>query len=174
MLLTPFSCGGPRQSAARSFSDLETCGEGFYCQSSTRADLSKVFTVAFLSTFSTESATSCRKSVGAENTFSSDLTEFEAMSAELQPLVDKVWRHCKDKAARGWTVTLKMKFNDFEIVTRSRSVPVAVASRDDLERMAIALLQNETPAGKPVRLLGVSLSSLEDDAQEERQLGLPI
>src|ERR1700740_1724231 len=38
-----------------------------------------------------------RKSVGGENTFSSDLTEFDAMAAELQPLIDKVWRHCEDK-----------------------------------------------------------------------------
>jgi nucleotidyltransferase/DNA polymerase involved in DNA repair len=64
-----------------------------------------------------------RKSVGDENTFSSDLTEFDAMAAELQPLIDKVWRHCEDKGSRGRTVTLKVKFNDFEIITRSRSVP---------------------------------------------------
>ena len=115
-----------------------------------------------------------RKSVGAENTFSSDLTEFDAMAAELQPLIDKVWRHCEDKGSRGRTVTLKVKFNDFEIITRSRSVPVAVASRGDLERLSIALLQNEMPLPKPVRLLGVSLSSLQGDDQEESQLGLPI
>ena len=42
-----------------------------------------------------------RKSVGAENTFSSDLTEFDAMVAELQPLIDKVWRHCEDKGIAG-------------------------------------------------------------------------
>ena len=41
-----------------------------------------------------------RKSVGAENTFSSDLTEFNVMVAELQPLIDKVRRHCEDKGAR--------------------------------------------------------------------------
>jgi DNA polymerase-4 len=115
-----------------------------------------------------------RKSVGAENTFSNDLTEFDAMAAELQPLIDKVWRHCEDKGSRGRTVTLKVKFNDFEIITRSRSVSVAVSSRSDLERLSIALLQNEMPLPKPVRLLGVSLSSLQDDDQDEPQLGLPI
>ena len=116
-----------------------------------------------------------RKSVGAENTFSSDLTEFGSMLAELQPLIDKVWRHCKDKGARGRTVTLKMKFKDFEIITRSRSVPVAVSCRNDLERLAVALLQNEIPVPRPVRLLGLSLSSLQDgDDGTEPQLGLPI
>jgi DNA polymerase-4 len=96
------------------------------------------------------------------------------MAAELQPLIDKVWRHCEDKGSRGRTVTLKVKFNDFEIIIRSRSVPVGVSSRDDLERLSIALLQNEMPVPKPVRLLGVSLSSLQGDHLEEPQLGLPI
>jgi hypothetical protein len=67
------------------------------------------------------------------------------MAAELQPLIDKVWRHCEDKGSRGRTVTLKMKFNGFEIITRSKSVPVVVASRGDLEKLSIALLRNEMP-----------------------------
>jgi DNA polymerase-4 len=115
-----------------------------------------------------------RKSVGAENTFSTDLTGFEAMVSELQPLIDKVWRHCEDKGARGRTVTLKVKFNDFEIITRSRSLPAPVSNRSDLERISVALLQAEIPFPKPVRLLGVSLSSLQGDEQAEPQLGLPI
>ena len=60
-----------------------------------------------------------RKSIGAENTFFTDLTEFEAMVSELQPLIDKVWRHCEDKGTRGRTVTLKVKFADFELISRS-------------------------------------------------------
>jgi DNA polymerase-4 len=71
-------------------------------------------------------------------------------------------------------VTLKIKFNDFEIITRSRSVPVAVSGRGDLEQLSIALLQHEVPFSKPVGLLGVSLSSLQSDGQNEPQLGLPI
>jgi DNA polymerase IV len=112
-----------------------------------------------------------RKSVGADNTFSSDLTDFDAMVAELQPLLDKVWRHCDNKGSRGRTVTLKVKFNDFEIITRSKSVPSAVSSR---VRLSVALPQAELPVPKPVRLLGVSLSSLQEDHKEELQLGFPI
>ncbi len=115
-----------------------------------------------------------RKSVGAENTFSSDLTEFDVMAAELQPLIDKVWRRCETKGSRGRTVTLKVKFNDFEIITRSRSIPAGVSSRGDLEVLSIALLKNEMPARKPVRLLGVSLSSLLEVDGAEPQLDLPI
>src|SRR5579864_5144591 len=68
-----------------------------------------------------------RKSVGADNTFSTDLTNLDAMIAELDPLIDKVWRHCESDGSRGRTVTLKIKFADFEIITRSRSVSSAVA-----------------------------------------------
>jgi DNA polymerase-4 len=115
-----------------------------------------------------------RKSAGAENTFAADLTEFGPMATELQPLIDKVWQHCEGTGNRGRTVTLKVKFNDFEIITRSRSVPIAVSSRSDLESLTLALLQNEMPVPKPVRLLGVSLSSLQGDDRAEPQLGLPI
>jgi DNA polymerase-4 len=96
------------------------------------------------------------------------------VATELQPLIDKVWRHCEGTGNRGRTVTLKVKFNDFEIITRSRSVPIAVSSRSDLESLALALLRNEMPVPKPVRLLGVSLSSLQGDDRAEPQLGLPI
>ncbi|WP_210285746.1 DNA polymerase IV [Bradyrhizobium sp. 41S5] len=115
-----------------------------------------------------------RKSVGAENTFSIDLNEFEAMVSELQPLIDKVCRHCEEKGSRGRTVTLKVKFADFEIMTRSRSVPAAVSSRSDLERLVVSLFENETPLPKPVRLLGISLSSLQTEDGAEPQLDLPI
>jgi DNA polymerase-4 len=70
-----------------------------------------------------------RKSVGAENTFSTDLTELDAMVADLEPLIDKVWRHSEATSTRGRTVTLKVKFADFEIITRSRSVSSAVSGR---------------------------------------------
>lgn len=66
-----------------------------------------------------------RKSVGAENTFSTDLAEFEPMVAELRPLVDKVWRHCEATGNRGRTVTLKVKFFDFEIITAQQVGPLA-------------------------------------------------
>jgi DNA polymerase-4 len=115
-----------------------------------------------------------RKSVGAENTFFSDLTEFETMVAELQPLVDKVWRYCATTGNRGRTVTLKVKFADFEIMSRSRSVPTAVGSNDDLRRLAVGLLKAAMPLSKAVRLLGVSLSSLQGDVEGETQLDLKI
>lgn len=115
-----------------------------------------------------------RKSVGAENTFFEDLTELDAMIEALQPLIDKVWRHCEATGNRGRTVTLKVKFFDFEIMSRSRSTDATISSRDDLERAATQLLRGVSPIPKAVRLLGISLSSLQRNDDEAEQLGLPI
>lgn len=115
-----------------------------------------------------------RKSVGAENTFSTDLTEADTMIAELEPLIDKVWRHCESAGSRARTVTLKVKFADFEIITRSRSVSSAVADRDGLAELAIGLLKDNMPFPKPIRLLGVSLSSLQAGKGAEPQLDFEL
>lgn len=115
-----------------------------------------------------------RKSVGAENTFSTDLADFNAMVTELQPLIDKVWRHCEITGSRGRTVTLKVKFFDFEIITRSKSVATVLSNREAFAGVVVRLLENEIPVPKAVRLLGVSLSSLQGEADAEPQLDLPI
>jgi DNA polymerase IV len=108
-----------------------------------------------------------RKSVGAENTFSSDLAEFDVMLSELQPLIDKVWRHYEDKGARGRTVTLKVKFADFELISRSRMLSAPVASRDELESVSTELLKALFPMEKAVRLLGVSISGFASEPQDQ-------
>ena len=69
-----------------------------------------------------------RKSVGAENTCSSDLTEFDAMVAELAPLIDKVWRHCEDKGSQGRTVTPSSRSSRAGGPCRSRSRAVAISN----------------------------------------------
>ena len=117
-----------------------------------------------------------RKSVGAENTFERDLWTFEDMSAELVPMVEKVWRYCEQVEIRGRTVTLKVKFQDFEQITRSRSSASAVECRVSLEKAALDLLSALFPLRKGVRLLGVTLSGLDTEEKRERraQLALPL
>src|SRR2546427_12923359 len=81
-----------------------------------------------------------RKSVGAENTFSLDLTSLDDMRAELGPLVDKVWHYCDTTGVRGRTVTLKVKFADFQIITRSRSRPEPISDCWTLASISAELL----------------------------------
>ena len=101
-----------------------------------------------------------RKSIGAEATFFRDLVEFDDMLAELQPLLDKVWRWCERTGARGRTVTLKVKYADFRQITRSRSLSHDIQSRALLERFSLDLLSPLLPTQQGVRLLGVTLSAL--------------
>ncbi len=108
-----------------------------------------------------------RKSIGAENTFFDDLTDFKAMQAALQPILDKLWRHCEGAGIRGRTVTLKVKFADFQIITRSRSNPDAIGGRSDLETISLDLLRPLLPPPKGIRLLGISLSNLLSDEADE-------
>ena len=81
-------------------------------------------------------------------------------------IIDKVWRHCEKAGVRGRTVTLKLRYQDFEQLTRSRSLHHALASREELERISFELLDGLFPMAKGVRLLGVTLSSLEGEDGE--------
>ncbi|MET3692785.1 DNA polymerase IV [Methylobacterium goesingense] len=116
-----------------------------------------------------------RKSIGAENTFSEDSADYTVLADRLAPILDKVWGAAGAKEVRARTVTLKVKFADFEQITRARSLPGFVSGRDDLERIVLALLREAFPLRRSVRLLGVSLSGLEHGpASEPRQLGLAL
>jgi len=101
-----------------------------------------------------------RKSVGAENTFPTDLVTYDAARAALQDIIDKLWAHCDRSGSRGRTVTLKVKFANFRQITRSRTGRTRIATRGDLEQLSCALLEPIFPVSRGIRLLGLSLSSL--------------
>jgi DNA polymerase-4 len=115
-----------------------------------------------------------RKSVGAENTFPADLLTFEAARAALQEIVEKVWRYCEGSGLRGRTVTLKVKFANFQQITRSRTGQLQIRTQSELEQLGDALLEPLFPVEKGIRLLGISLSSLKaEEAQREPEFTLP-
>jgi DNA polymerase-4 len=115
-----------------------------------------------------------RKSVGAENTFPADLFTYEAARDALQEIVDKVWGYCERSGIRGRTVTLKVKFANFQIMTRSRTGQMPVRTRSEFEQLGNALLEPLFPAARGIRLLGVSLSSLAaEEAEREPEFSLP-
>ncbi|WP_084496525.1 DNA polymerase IV [Aquamicrobium defluvii] len=104
-----------------------------------------------------------RKSIGAEDTFAVDIFELEAARAEISPLVEKVWRHCEAKALYGRTVTLKVKYADFQQITRSRTMSLPFGTAADVQELAGSLLDPLFPTEKGIRLIGVTLSSFDDD-----------
>ncbi len=104
-----------------------------------------------------------RKSVGAEDTFMTDLFDLDAARAEISPLIDKVWRHCEAKDLHGRSVTLKVKYADFQIITRSKTEATAFSSPGEIVATVQALLDPLFPTAKGIRLLGVTLSSFGDE-----------
>lgn len=103
-----------------------------------------------------------RKSLGTEDTFAEDLRDLAPARAELRLLASKVWRACEARGICGRTVVLKVKYADFRQITRSRTLAAPIRSAEELEEIAAALLEPLFPVSKGVRLLGVTLSSLED------------
>jgi DNA polymerase-4 len=72
-------------------------------------------------------------------------------------------------------VTLKVKFADFEQITRSRTVAGAVGSRAELEVTSVELLRALFPMDRAVRLLGISISGFElGEVQEPEQIALEL
>lgn len=118
-----------------------------------------------------------RKSIGAEDTFSDDIFGLDPARAEIEALADKVWRSCEAKELTGRTVTLKVKYADFQQITRSRTIGQGVRDADELAGVASTLLEPLFPVEKGIRLLGVTLSSLEAQGEEpalrQLSLGLP-
>jgi DNA polymerase-4 len=108
-----------------------------------------------------------RKSVGAETTFSTDLDTLEAADEALKPLVHKVWQHCERTGTQAKTVTLKVKYADFKQITRSKTLPKVISTRQEFELVESSLLRGLFPTVRPIRLLGVSLSSLTDELLEK-------
>ncbi len=116
-----------------------------------------------------------RKSLGAENTFSTDIFTFEAACEALLPIIEKVWRIREGAEIHGRTVMLKVKYADFQQITRSRTDQSLFSTRAEVEQLSYALLEPLFPVAKGIRLLGITLSSLsEKQLEREPQLSLSL
>ena len=118
-----------------------------------------------------------RKSVGGERTFSEDISSGAQLRETLENTIEYVWESIERTKSRGRTVTLKMKFTDFQNMTRSKSVPHWIESRDQFAQLSRALLEEALPLPMPIRLMGLTLSNLDhgdakDAPKDEAQLSL--
>jgi DNA polymerase-4 len=117
------------------------------------------------------------KSVSAEDTFMIDLAEEEDLVAELTRIGRTVWRRIEDKGLSGRTVNLKVKYCDFRIVTRARSLNRPVGDEAEFLEIGAELLRGLLPPVKSIRLLGLGLSGLgegEGRAGRPLELELPL
>lgn len=116
-----------------------------------------------------------RKSLGAETTFRADIGDKGELARILDEICEEVWARVARHGVFGRTVTLKIKYADFEEISRRITVFKAVDSHVFLREIAGKLLAVVDTDAKPVRLMGVTVSSFQDASHAGyRQLELGL
>lgn len=109
------------------------------------------------------------KSIGHEMTYPEDLTRIEDILRELLVLVDKTAYRLRQKGQKGKTISIKIKFNDFTLITRAHTISEVTDSADCIYQVAKELVTS-CKIAKPIRLLGVTVSNFEDDSIKQLSL----
>lgn len=104
------------------------------------------------------------KSVGAERTFNENLSSEIFMLERLDHIAQELGRRLNKTKISGKTVTLKIKYSDFTLQTRSKTLPYFIANKSLILETAKDLLYQETLQNS-VRLLGISLSNLNTEVK---------
>ena len=117
-----------------------------------------------------------RKSLSSERTYAEDLTDPEAIRAEIDRQARGVAASLAKRELVAGGVTIKVRYDDFSTVTRSSTLAEPTHDADTLAILACSLLERTQAGERPVRLLGVGGHRLatEGEAQEDEapQLGL--
>jgi len=105
-----------------------------------------------------------RKSVGAERTFGKDIGELDFLEENLSKIAVEIEKRLKASSLKGRTITQKVKFNDFSQQTRSKTLNDYFNDKAFFYPVVLELLhQEEMP--KPIRLLGLSVTNLNNKAE---------
>jgi DNA polymerase-4 len=99
------------------------------------------------------------KSIGAEDTFAYDLTTLEEMNEELDKISVVVVNRLTKNQLKARTITLKVKYHDFKVITRSQSFPTPTCELETISATAKKLMEASFSDEQKVRLLGVSTSN---------------
>ena len=102
------------------------------------------------------------KSVGNENTYPNDLTDQEDIKHQLLLLADKVGYRLRKKMLKGKTISIKVKYSDFSVITRSKTLQTLTDSTDIIYEVSKELFW-ENQRNKPVRLIGITVSNFASD-----------
>lgn len=115
-----------------------------------------------------------RKSVGTENTFGEDIGDIERLLEELHEIRDTLWERIEENEFFGRTLTLKVKYADFQQITRSITSIYPFAEKNILTTYAEDLLRSIDLTLKKVRLLGLSVSNAITENPSYIQLEIPF
>ncbi len=108
-----------------------------------------------------------RKSLAAERTFSNNLSSEIFMLEKLDHIADEVSRRLQKSKVSGKTITLKIKYSDFTLQTRSKTVPYFINDKTLILAIAKELLYQEK-LNNSVRLLGISISNLNNERKSKK------
>ncbi len=100
-----------------------------------------------------------RQSYGAEETFAADILDVEALRIFLHECSRRVFTELEEEGKLARSVTLKIKYFDFQTITRRQTSDRFMTSAADVFRTASALLERTEAGRRPVRLAGISLSN---------------
>ena len=109
------------------------------------------------------------KSVGNELTYSSDVKDFDQIKEEVLLLVDKVGYRLRKHMLSGKTISVKLKYNNFKVITRAKTLDAPTHHTEVLFTTAMALIK-EAWSGQPLRLIGVTVSNFEDERVQQMSL----
>ena len=116
-----------------------------------------------------------RKSISVERTYGTDLSFGEEMHKELAHLAEELLRRMLKKGIKGKTIVLKIKFSNFEQITRSYTCDYNLEDRKQIQSLALKKLNEVQPTYKhrKVRLLGLGISSLDSQQNEQSRENSP-
>jgi DNA polymerase IV len=106
------------------------------------------------------------QSVGVETTFQRDINNTQAVLEHLQQLFAKALTKVTEKQLSAHTITVKIKYHDFVQITRSRTLPHTINASSNIKDLLVELLKYSDVGKRDVRLLGITLSSLEDQSAQ--------
>jgi DNA polymerase IV len=106
-----------------------------------------------------------RKSIGAETSFATDLSDEKSTIAELQEIVNLLKQRVDECQAFGRTITLKIKYSNYKQITRSKTLLAPINDLETIGALAVELLNSIDLSGQSIRLLGLSLSNLDNKPQ---------
>jgi DNA polymerase IV len=114
-----------------------------------------------------------RKSIGAEKSFSKDVSDRLLLRTELRGICDQVAQRLTSHQQSGHTLTLKIKYANYQQITRSRTVGDRIARAAQIHTIAEQLLEQHLDPDRDVRLLGVAVAGLEEGNHiEQLQINL--
>ncbi len=110
-----------------------------------------------------------RKSIGAERTFEYDLQNKDEIIGKLNEITEILYSRCLKINTFGKTLTVKIKFADFKQITRSKTNKNYIKKQEEIKKQSYSLIEGIDFISKGIRLLGLSVSNLDNDKKEKKK-----